>query len=175
MTERPPFSHPLRVADIPPDGRTVAIESNGTQRQSLARLLDIPGISSLRAEFDISADRRGRVAVRGRVHAEVTRICVVTLEEIPETIDEQVATVFFPGLESETDEIVVDPQRDDLEPYEGGIIDLGVLAAEHLALGLDPYPRRPDVAFEGREEMSDAEASPFAALSALRPGGRKKG
>ena len=28
-------------------------------------------------------------------------------------------------------------------------IDLGALAAEFLALGLDPYPRKPGVAFDG--------------------------
>ena len=33
------------------------------------------------------------------------------------------------------------------DPIVDGKIDLGALAAEFLALGLDPYPRKPGVAF----------------------------
>ena len=34
------------------------------------------------------------------------------------------------------------------DPIVGGRIDFGVLTAEFLALGLDPYPRKPGMAFE---------------------------
>lgn len=48
-----------------------------------------------------------------------------------------------------------------------GRIDLGALAAEFLALGLDPYPRKPGAAFEPGEEEAGRD-SPFAALARLR-------
>jgi hypothetical protein len=59
------------------------------------------------------------------------------------------------------------------EYYHGGQIDLGVIAAEHLALGLDPYPRGAGSEFQGHvEEASGPGFSPFAALARLRGNGR---
>ena len=46
-----------------------------------------------------------------------------------------------------------------------GRIDLGALTAEFLALGLDPYPRKPGVAFEPHEEAAE---KPLAALHRLK-------
>ena len=52
-----------------------------------------------------------------------------------------------------------------------GRIDLGGLAGEFLALGLDPYPRKPDASFDLGEPEPERD-SPFAALSGLaRPKG----
>ena len=42
------------------------------------------------------------------------------------------------------------------------------LAAEFFALGLDPYPRKPGVAFEQPPEP-ESEATPFATLKDRKP------
>lgn len=179
MTECPIISHPLRITEVPAQGRKLVIEADADARAALARSLDIPSVNAFRAEFSINVDASDRVVVQGRIQADVTRTCVVTLDEISEKIDEAVATEFVPesgtGHDEQDAEIVVDPEMGDVEVYTDGMIDLGVLATEHLALGLDPYPRKADAAFAGREEMSDAEASPFAALAALRSSERKDG
>ena len=52
----------------------------------------------------------------------------------------------------------------DTDPIVDGKIDLGALAAEFFALGLDPYPRKPGVSFESPEEP-EATVSPFSALA----------
>jgi hypothetical protein len=48
-----------------------------------------------------------------------------------------------------------------------GQVDLGALTAEFLALGLDPYPRKPGVDFNF-EDGSAKPDSPFAALGRLK-------
>jgi hypothetical protein len=55
------------------------------------------------------------------------------------------------------------------EPLVGNAIDLGAIATEFLILGLDPYPRRPDVVFE-TPPAGDEPAHPFAALAGLKKG-----
>jgi hypothetical protein len=61
----------------------------------------------------------------------------------------------------------------DINEYEppdeivNGQIDLGALTAEFLALGLDPYPRKPGVDFDYRDP-ADEKDSPFAALNKLK-------
>ena len=54
--------------------------------------------------------------------------------------------------------------EDPPDPIVDGKIDLGALAAEFLALGLDPYPRKPGVAFDPPEPQGGRD-SPFAALA----------
>ena len=113
--------------------------------------------------------------VAGTVKAVVTQICVVTLEPFQSEINEPVDVRFssdpkalsaasedVPGNEAEW----VDPP----DPITGDHIDLGLLVAEHLALGIDPYPRKSDAVFtsEDRESGSGEDDSPFAALRGLK-------
>ena len=56
----------------------------------------------------------------------------------------------------------------DPEPLIDGRVDLGAIATEFLMLGIDPYPRKPDAAFEPPAAADDDTAHPFAALAALR-------
>ena len=58
-------------------------------------------------------------------------------------------------------------ERDPPEPIVNGRIDLGAVTAEFLALGLDPYPRKPGVAYEPAPERDPAD-SPFAALAKMK-------
>src|SRR6478672_7295951 len=84
--------------------------------------------------------------LQGEVKAQVEQTCVVTLEPVGNAIDEEVDLLFVPGAEpraeGETDENLPEPLID-------GRIDLGAIATEFLVLGIDPYPRKPGVAFEG--------------------------
>jgi uncharacterized metal-binding protein YceD (DUF177 family) len=62
-------------------------------------------------------------------------------------------------------------EEEEPDVIEGGSIDLGEIAAETLALALDPYPRIPGEEFHGGPEQPDAEQrpeSPFAVLSRLK-------
>jgi hypothetical protein len=65
------------------------------------------------------------------------------------------------GAAAET--IFLDAQ-DQPDPIVEGRIDLGALAAEFMALGLDPYPRKPGAAFAPPAEAAGAD-SPFEALA----------
>jgi uncharacterized metal-binding protein YceD (DUF177 family) len=67
--------------------------------------------------------------------------------------------------------VVVTLEDDDPpDEIEGGVVDLGAYVVEHLALALDPFPRKPGVEFEAPAQES--EPSPFAALARLKPEAR---
>jgi uncharacterized metal-binding protein YceD (DUF177 family) len=110
--------------------------------------------------------------VTGEVHAELTQVCVVSLEPFAATVDEPIDVRFAPGEAAETARRVKDDETETVEvgdedppdPIVDGKIDLGALAAEFLALGLDPYPRKPGVAFDPPKPQ-DGRDSPFAALA----------
>ncbi|MDE2362098.1 MAG: DUF177 domain-containing protein [Hyphomicrobiales bacterium] len=178
-TEDRLWSSPLAVTDVPAHGLDVTLVADADVRRRLAAANGLVALASLKAVLHVA--RRGREGLRatGRVKARATQTCVVTLEPFEAEIDEPVDVEFEPeraapksGREAARGPAAAEESEgmDDLDapdPIVDGRIDLGALAAEFLALGLDPYPRKPGAAFEPKEIDAD-KASPFAGLAALR-------
>jgi uncharacterized metal-binding protein YceD (DUF177 family) len=155
------LSRPIRVADLPAEGVDVTVEATPEEREALARDFKLPAIQALTGTFHLTGTR-SRVRVSGHVDATISQVCVVTLDPFDSDIREDVEVEFAASgaapaaqVEDPPDEIV------------DGTVDLGALTAEFLALGLDPYPRKPgvDFAFEARDDRPE---SPFAALGRLK-------
>ena len=167
-----PFSRLVRVEAIPKDGQTVVIEASAAEREALAKLYKLPSIEALTAELTLNRAAHGEVRVMGAVHGQLTQICVVSLEPFPGIVDEPVDVRFAPLTDAEArrrspEEPVVFSiaDEDEPDPIVDGKIDLGALAAEFFALGLDPHPRKPGVAFEPPgEDVEDEKVSPFSVL-----------
>jgi hypothetical protein len=174
MTEAQLLTRILRIDALPKDGQTVTIEASAAERQALAKLYGLPAIAALTATLRVEPQGRGGAHVTGAVHGELTQICVITLEPFDETVNEAVDVRFAPeaekdrgrGPDRETVTLTL-ADEDDPDPVVDGRIDLGALAAEFFALGLDPYPRKPGAEFVAPPEQVPAE-SPFAALAARR-------
>jgi len=163
-----PFSRVIRVDAIPIEGRTVTLEATPEERRALAKLYQLPSIDALTTSLSLAHASGGAVRVTGAVHGELTQICVVSLDPFPATIDEAIDVRFAPR------EIAEDRARpetlvfsmsdeDEPDPIVDGKIDLGALAAEFFALGIDPYPRKPGVIFDTPVDRSDP-VTPFAVL-----------
>lgn len=169
MSAEPPFSRPFAVAELRPDGQAVTIEADAAERAALAGALDLRDIEWLKADLRIDPLDGGAIRVSGTVGARVGQTCVVTLEPMVNEVSESVDMSFKEGAEDlpmpeDEGEDMPDPP----DPILDGTIDLGNLAAEHLALGLDPYPRKEGVRFEGMDTEPEEARSPFAALKSLR-------
>jgi len=169
-----PLSRPFAWDRVQPRGTPVAFEASPSECEAIAEALGILKVASASAEFTVSPFRKNGFKVTGEVRAEVEQACVVTLEPVPENIRETVDLRFLPESEIEPvgEEIEVDIDAEDPpEPILGATVDLGVLTTEFIAVGLDPYPRKPGVEFtpfiedDGRE---DEGGSPFADLAALK-------
>lgn len=173
-----PFSFAVVAADIPAAGRRFEIEADAEQRIGLAELLAIPAVERLVAEIEVRPVLGGAYSVRGTLSARVVQTDVVSLDPVPQDVEEEIDVTLMraedlaPGRRAK-DELVDAAEVDGPDLFRHGRIDLGVIVGEHLALGLDPYPRAPGSAFEGHVEDDAAEdPSPFAALAALkRPAG----
>jgi hypothetical protein len=111
------------------------------------------------------------VRVSGKVGAEIVQTCVVTLEPIDSKVDEEIEAVFLPedsklGREGfgVGGEIILDAEGPDSpEIFSGDVIDVGSLAEEFFALGIDPYPRKTGVDEEkpAKELAGEEETSAF--------------
>ena len=171
-----PFSHQIVAGDIPAGGRHYRIEADAGERRALADALGIPEIVSLSAELEVRPVRGRSFSLRGTLNSSVVRTDVVTLDpvvqEMAEDIDVTLMPAEGPALRARRKEILVDvAETDGPDLFHNGRIDLGVIVGEHLALGLDPYPRAPGVDFAGHiEDDPAADPSPFAALARLKAG-----
>jgi hypothetical protein len=163
-----PFCYLLDVAHVSDEGLDIAISANPQERQALADFNKIPKIGHLDAAFHVVTRGEGCFNVSGEVHARITQICVASLDPFESDVVETIDVDFAPQDQIETISVDLDTEEPP-DPIIDGKIDLGALAGEFLALGLDPYPRKPGARFElanGIGGPRDVD-SPFEILKQL--------
>jgi Large ribosomal RNA subunit accumulation protein YceD len=187
----PAFSRTLHVEDVPPEGLDLMISATDAERSAIAIQDGLENLTKLEASLRVAPWRGNGLAVTGELHARITQICVVTLEPFDSELVEPIDVRFAPITAAETPESspgrtkeaparrrraatrpppsqVIEFDGDDPpDPLIDDRVDLGALVAEFLALGLDPYPRKPGVEFDATPGSESAE-SPFAKLQALK-------
>jgi uncharacterized metal-binding protein YceD (DUF177 family) len=169
-----PFSILLLVAKVPAGGKHIHIETDEAQRRAITEALGIVDVEQLKAELDVRPMGAEAFSVRGALTASVVQTDVVTLEPVRQEVSEAIDLSLVPAADDSPSKRRARQQpdaadSDERDVYRGGRIDLGAIVFEHLALGLNPYPRSPDVEFSGHIEDDPAAApSAFAALASLK-------
>jgi uncharacterized metal-binding protein YceD (DUF177 family) len=164
------FAHRLRLDRIR-DGDRVVLVADAAEREAVARRLGLEALSCLEAHAALS--RKGDIVrAEGRLAASLDQACVVTGEPVAAHVDEPFEFIFMPAPETGRSEEEIELGQSDLDVvfHDGAAIDLGTAIADTLALSLDPYPRSAgaDAALKEAGILSEAEASPFAALASLK-------
>jgi uncharacterized metal-binding protein YceD (DUF177 family) len=144
-------------------------------RARIAKALGLESLASLDAEMRVSPWLDG-VQVDGRWTARVGQICGVTLEPFDSELQGEIHLRALPegsaalgGPDEGSGELDLDPEGEDPpDVLESDQLDLGAYVVEDLSLAIDPFPRKPGVAFEAPEQPG--EPSPFAVLAKLKGG-----
>jgi uncharacterized metal-binding protein YceD (DUF177 family) len=176
MTGKPQGSipHMVSVARLPQNGMPLTLTANENELRELAKAHGLVSVQSFKAELLIKKWRRDGVKITGRVTADITQSCVVTLEPLDSHLENEIDAVFVqegsklarPPL-SPDGEIVIDYEGADLpETFSGDTIDVGGLAEEFFGLAIDPYPRKPGAVLDAALEPAPdiPKPSPFAKL-----------
>jgi hypothetical protein len=162
----------LRLGEIPRDGVTVELSPDEAERKALARELDLLALDRLEARIRVSLWLDG-AQLDGTWSADVAQTCGVTLERLDSRLSgDFLIRVVQPGSPHAPGEDDVEIHLDADDPpdvLDSDQIDLAAYVVEHLALEIDPFPRKPGVEFVQPEET--VELSPFAVLKKLRPDG----
>jgi len=166
--EQAPWSVPVRLDQIG-RGLTRKLSPTEQERTHIAAQLDLASLDRLDAEVEVTPTTLGW-RLRGSFSAHVVQTCGVTLEPLPSDIDGRFTVEVVETLQEEPEssadhELGLD-SYDPPDVAEEGVVDLGAYVVEHLALELDPFPRKPGAAFE--PPAAEVEPSPFAALAKLR-------
>lgn len=159
----PPFSDPVRLNHIGL-GVKRTLTPEAAVRERIAASLDLLALDRFQADMDL-VPTAGGWRLSGRVSADVVQACSVTLEPLPETVNETFSIELAEADENMPADVELTLDDDAPDYIEGGAVDLGVYAVEQLALALDPFPRKPGAVFEA--PLDEAEPSPFAVLRKL--------
>ncbi|HEX8375330.1 MAG TPA: DUF177 domain-containing protein [Geminicoccaceae bacterium] len=182
-TTTPEFSRPCAVERLPAGGMAFDLEASPAERAALARRFDLAGLDRLTAKGRVELAPGGLLEVRGRLQAELSQRCVVTLEPVPASVDTEFRRLFtreaLPPDAVGGVEVEIDLDADVPEPLLGEDgLDLGEVAAEEMAVALDPYPRSPNadaVLAEVAARAAEEDRGPFAVLAPLHRGGGGSG
>lgn len=173
------FSRPTALDRIGLKEKSYDIEANEAECAALAKRLGVPAVKSFAATIRLRLTGGGKIVrLSGHIKAELTQICVVTLEPMGATVEEGFTRLYSVDPGDEMAEVVIEMDEDTPDPVEDGQIDMGEAAAEHLALAMDPFPRSAGAAFtpppeeppESQRtggEQHEEKPSPFAALAGL--------
>lgn len=181
MNEYAILSHPYDTARLPAAGIDVTVDAGPAERAALAEAYDLVAVEQVTATVTLTPASRGLVAVEGRITADIVQSCVVSLEPVPQHIDETFAVRFAPPGSTAArpqgagKEVAIDPEAPDPpEAMEGTTIDLGALVEEIFVLAIDPYPRAPgaELPEEAGGGAETGEESPFAVLRGVVRSGK---
>ena len=173
--QSPPLTRRVRVSEIEDDvAKTIALTE--AERGAIVDLLDLVALEDLGFDYRLRWGGGGRVHLSGRLKANATQTCVVTLEPVPASIDVPVELEFWPhALVEELEKKAEDPSHAGLVDWPEAIvddtIDLGPVVYETFATSLDPYPKKEGASFQwsqGAAAPEASESSPFAALKQLK-------
>jgi uncharacterized metal-binding protein YceD (DUF177 family) len=165
------WGKPLRLHELGRGPVRVRLEADAARRAKIAGDLGLESLPSLTAELVVKPWLDG-AELTGRFRARVEQVCSVSLEPFEQPVEGEIDVRVVPagsphaeepeGSETELDLEAPDPP----DVLDGDAIDLAAYVVEHLALEIDPFPRKPGVEFEFTP--STEEESPFAVLKKLK-------
>jgi uncharacterized metal-binding protein YceD (DUF177 family) len=166
----PPWSDPLRLSELRgPTRRRLTADAGARER--VARALDLVELPELEADLEAAPWLDG-ARVSGRWRARVVQTCGVTLDPFESALSGEFLVRAVPAGSPhaptvDTAEVDIDLSSDDPpDVLTDDRVDLAAYVVEHLALEIDPVPRKPDAEFE--PPPAERESSPFDVLRGLK-------
>jgi len=167
------WTTPVRLHEIGRGALTVRLEPDAAERAKVAQDVGLESLPALSAELTVTPWMDG-AEITGRFEAIVEQICAVSLDNFEHPLSGKIEVRVVPAgsphaLAAAGGEIEFDPDAPDPpDLLEGDAIDLAGYVVEHLALEIDPFARKPGMAFD--YTPPEEPESPFAVLKKLKGG-----
>ena len=162
----------VRLGELTRGSVDVRLEPDAEMLKVLATELNLESLTAFVTQLRVRPWLDG-AEVTGRFTATVEQICGVSLDPFEQQVSGEIALQFVPAGspnaygESDDQELSLDLESPDPpDILDGDQIDVAHIAVEHLALEIDPFPRKPGAAFD--YTPATQEESPFAVLKALK-------
>ncbi len=167
----PDWTHTL--AEIPDDGLNVLQTAGQSELDAVAHALSLESCGALSADYTVKPAASGTYVLNGRLCAEITQSCIVSLEPVTSKLDKKLAHRFAPnpditGVGNADDQQVLAPDAPEL--IENDTLDVGRLIFEVLSAAIDPYPRKQNAVFNPQSTQAKGndngrQSGAFSALT----------
>jgi len=167
------WTTPVRLHELGKGALKVVLEPDAAERAKVAHDVGLESLPALTAKLTVTPWMDG-AEITGRFDAVVEQICAVSLDNFEQPLAGEIEVRVVPAGSPQAPvltggELEFDPDAPDPpDVLEGDAIDLAAYVVEHLALEIDPFARKPGVAFD--YTPPDEPESPFAVLKKLKGG-----
>lgn len=169
------WRHVVKLSELARGPVTVKLEADEATRAEIAKKLGLESLPALSGTISVRPWLDGAEVV-GRFRAQVEQICSVSAEAFEQALDGdfdlRVVPAGSPNAPTDSDggDVALDMDAPDPpDVVEHDEIDLAAYLVEHLALEIDPFPRKPGAEFDYTPDAP--EESPFAVLKRLKGDG----
>jgi uncharacterized metal-binding protein YceD (DUF177 family) len=144
---------------------------DAAERGRIAKQLGLESLPALTADVTLKPWLDG-VELSGHFRAMVEQVCSVTLDSFEQPLEGSIDIRAVPAGSphapaADGGELEFDPEAPDPpDVLESDAIDVAAYVIEHLALEIDPFPRKPGAEFEYAPPTEPE--SPFAVLRKLK-------
>lgn len=161
----------IRLHELDRGPVSLHLEPDAAERARIARDLGLESLPALVADVTVKPWLDG-AEITGRFKASVEQLCSVSAEAFEQPLRGEIEVHVVPaGSDNMPGEIAheVELELDAPDPPDvlaGDAIDVSAYVVEHLALEIDPFPRKPGAEFDYQPPAQ--EESPFAVLKNLK-------
>lgn len=169
----PEFSRVFQLEKSLHAAASFKIKANAEERIALAKRFGLREVKDFSIEFTLHSGQQSKeYDLQGQGVADIIQSCVITVKDVPATVNFSFHTKLCEGKEQPIDEADDSflEEETDIDYYQNGQIDVGEIAAQYLSLSLDPYPKA-----EGAEEFlsrqtgeEEKKTGIFSALQKLK-------
>ncbi len=171
MTEDAPWSEEVDLAEVSRGQVVRVLDADEPARKRVARALGIDQLDQLEARVTLTPWLDG-AEVDGRWCASIEQTCGLSLDRFGSELEGafllRVLPAGSPNAPRETGpEVAIDPDAEEpADVLDGESVDVAAYVVEHLAMEIDPFPRKPGAAWE--PPPPEEPESPFAVLKGLK-------
>ncbi|AGA64355.1 hypothetical protein B488_03620 [Liberibacter crescens BT-1] len=166
------FSYLVKVKSAVSRQIDLKLKANCIEREKLAQLWNVPLVEDLHAELQLVPWEKNGVRAVGTVYAKIIQTCVLTLEPVISLIEETLEYIFVPEysklldtLTDNVDDVASGWQPDIVTFSKDGVIDVGVIISESVALAINLYPKKEGAVFvNDYDSFDNRKVSSFEAL-----------
>lgn len=168
------WTHILKLSEVGRGPVSLRLEPAAEIRAQIAKDLGLESLSAFSGQISVRPWLDG-AEIFGRLQATVEQICGVSAEAFEQEVTGQFEVRVVPaGSPNAPADSVGDVELDLEAPdppdvLERDEIDVAHYLVEHLALEIDPFPRKPGAEFDYQTDTQDE--SPFAVLKRLKDEG----
>jgi len=164
------WGKPVKLHELARGPVRLTLEPNEAERTAVAKQLGLRSLPAFTARVTVKPWLDG-AELTGRFDAVVEQVCGVSLENFEQPLEGDIDLRLVPAGSAhaatpEPGEVELDSEAPDApDVLETDTIDVTAYVVEHLALEIDPFPRKPGATFD--YQPPEEETSPFAALKKL--------